>query len=170
MKKWFRKSAVSSTEEEKRISYFNFNLIRNGEPFSIGYHDGRYCWGHNGEQIVLPEYDRVSMAFAVSNDCVFALRMSGQRPIPYELKVYSLDGEYLWDVGEIARSISSRQDCFTSVQVHTKVSLSQYPWSSMFGGCDLCADHEYLSAFSFDGEQWLFDITDRKFIKKYFTK
>ena len=40
-------------------------------------------------------------------------------------------------------------------------------WASSLGVSTLDENHEYLIAYDYNSDLWLFDVTERKFVKKY---
>ena len=150
---------------------FDIMTLKDGKPFCISYIHDEYCWHYNGKRIVLPKYNPnypVFIAVGTNYICVIGVEENASF-IPYDLKVYNFTGDYLWNVGDIARSISPRMDAFVSIVMHTKETLTKPPWAVLFGSCTLDDSHEYLTAYD-GGEEWLFDITDRKCLKRVFTK
>lgn len=153
---------------------FFFNTIVRNQIVYITKRDDQWYIGSN--RLCFPEAaDGEVFSIAINqNVCIVLLvenKSSGRFGIPDNIFAFNYEGSLLWTIGEMLDKESSlpyKKIIFSSMIIHTKETLSQLPWSNLFGKVTLDESHDYLTAYD-GGQQWLFDITDRKYLHRVFT-
>lgn len=146
--------------------FFHFSAIVNNRLIRLSREE--HCCLHFGDKWVELPNDICSLSIGKEHIILACTDKTHSLSSPDNLLVFNSEGKIVWNLGDIINSNSLCERWFSLVVAHTKETLTQPPWSAIFGCVTLDDTHEYITAYD-GGEQWLFDITDRSLVKRVFT-
>jgi len=146
------------------------NLIFSGNTFSFhsAPHEQSAYVSCGNKHFIIP-VDVISLSLGTNHFYVACEEKNMAGRLPFNVRIYDYNGNYLWNTADII-SLENKKihQWFYGIHAHTKETLSKSPWNVLIGSENLPESHEYLTAYD-GGQQWLFDVTGKRFINRVFT-